>query len=86
MNPINFEQVNEIMGPPEGMTEEECSDLPVAHVQAQEQEVFISCWEMSEEELQILIQTRKIWVWQFGDHVQPISISAQFPFEEQQDG
>lgn len=84
MNPINFPQANEIHGPPEGMTEDECMDLPVCHGHTPDlHEAFISCWKLTDEELEILTKTRKVWVWQFGNFVQPISIDAVNPFEEE---
>ena len=87
MNPINFPQVNEIHGPPEGMTNEECMDLPVCHVHHPDlQEVFISCWELTDEDIRLLTLTRKLWLWQFGNFVQPICPTADNPFEEQKDG
>jgi len=84
MNPINFPQVNEIHGPPEGMTSEECMDLPVHHAIGEEQEVFISCWELSDEEIKTILETKKLWIWQYGNFVQPIGPSVDFPFEEMQ--
>ena len=76
MKPINFEQSNMTM------TAHDCDGLPVAHaITPSDLEVYISCWELSDEELQQIIKTKQIWLWQFGDHVQPVAVAVEHPFD-----
>ncbi len=77
MIPIDFEQSNKILGRPPTMTVEECSSLHIYNHGG----VCISCWELSEEELQEVIKTKKIYisVWS-GTRQPPIALMAKSPF------
>ena len=77
MNPIDFPESNMLATKPESMTDEQCVAMNVLHGQFPDgSDVFISCWEMSDEELEQIKKTKKIWVWQYGDHIQPIALDA----------
>ena len=65
---VDFPQSNRTLGPPEGVTNEECQDLPVQlSISAEKGPCFISCWQLTEEELESVIQNGgKIYLWIMG--------------------
>jgi hypothetical protein len=58
MEPINFVQANKKLGPPKGMTKEECGDLPVFTDGKQ----CISLWQMSWRERFSALFFGRIWL------------------------
>lgn len=79
MKPIEFKEQNKVLGKPESMTDEECSSLPVFSNGAE----CISCWQFTEEEIQKLIETKRIWIGIVSGQTQPpIFLSVDTPFEE----
>jgi len=78
MKPVGFPESNKTLAPPRGMTEEECSTLEVYT----DGEQCISCWELTDEELMEVLQTKRIWVhvW-FGMTQPPIAASGKCPFK-----
>ena len=51
------------------------------------EELTLSCWEISEEELKVLIKTRKLWMfqWNHGKPLQPQSVAVENPFQPKDD-
>lgn len=78
MESINFKGSNIILNKPNGMTEEECGSLPVFRGH----EECMSCWELSDEDMEALKKDPKIWVWVYagGATQPPIALSATNPF------
>jgi hypothetical protein len=80
MKPIKTGNSNSILRAPEG--DENVNDLPITRlefpngVQAVE-----SCWEISEEELEIIKTTGKIYFLAVGDTHPPILLSAKSQLE-----
>ena len=74
MRPTEFDEQTTILGKPIGMTDEECSSLPIFSDGTQ----TISSWKLSlKERLQILI-FGKIWVGVvFGKTQPPIWLSSE---------
>lgn len=70
--PIPFDQQNKVMKAPG------CGDLPVYHGQGQ----FISCWELTEEQIQDIIDNKRIWLSVFGSGQPPVWLSTDYPFIE----
>lgn len=58
MDPINFKQATKTLGPPKGMTKEECGDLPVFTDGTQ----CISLWKMSWRERFSALFFGRIWL------------------------
>jgi hypothetical protein len=82
MKPIEFKEMNVILKKPDSMTDEECGSLPVYC----DGESCISCWELSDEDIEKLIKTRKLWFRVFSGITQPpIGFTVDKPFEEESD-
>lgn len=78
MKPVFFPEHTKVLNKPESMTDHECSPL---HVYTHG-EYCLSCWELSDDEIQELIKTKKLWLWIFSGSTQPpISASVEHPFK-----
>ena len=66
------------MNPVVDMTEEECGDLPICRVQDGR---IISCWELTDDELMEILQTKRVWlsVWS-GATQPPVCVQGETPF------
>jgi hypothetical protein len=67
MKPVKFKEQNQQLGPPPGMSEDECSPLPVFTDGKQ----CISCWELSPEEIEKVKRTGRIWLSVVSGQTQP---------------
>lgn len=78
MKPVKFEQANAIIG--EG--QKEYIPLP-AHISEENGGLVVSCWELTDEDIEKLKTTKTIWVLQLTHKkpVQPQLISLDCPFE-----
>ena len=78
MKPIEFKEQNAVLGKPKEMTAEECSSLPVF----KDGKECVSCWEFTDEEIQKLIETKKIWIGVCsGESQPPIWLDVEYPFK-----
>jgi len=67
MQPISFKQSNKKLGPPKGMTEEECGNLPVFTDGQQ----CISLWKMTWRERLSALFFGRIWLSVYSGQTQP---------------
>lgn len=67
MKPINFKYANKILGKPQGMSDEECGDLPIRS----NGETCISCWSPSLKERLSILLFGKVWLWVYSGSTQP---------------
>lgn len=67
MDAIQFEQSNKVLGPPPGMTNEECHDLPVWTDGSQ----CISLWRLSWKERFSALFFGRIWLCVLSGSTQP---------------
>jgi hypothetical protein len=70
--PVDFPGANLTLGPPKGMTEEEVRSMPVHHAKNH----FISCWYLSDSEIEEIVRTRCVWQTLMGSGAQPSFISG----------
>lgn len=77
MKPIQFEQANSMFVAPG------CGNLPIANVSPTPNGpmILISCWELTEEDLDRILVTKKIWFQCVGIQP-PIAVNTEFPFAE----
>jgi hypothetical protein len=77
MTPIKFIGCNIIMGE----HQPEYQPLPAFIEVGTPQRPVVTCWEMSEEERKIFLETGKIYLTQltFGEMLQPVLLSIQNP-------
>lgn len=80
MEPVDFDEANTFMKPPEGMTEEQCAAMPVFR----NEQWCISCWELSGEDLMTILQTKRVWLMVMGGQP-PLAVTAEKPFEKEGD-
>lgn len=81
MRPVNFDQSNFVFQKPEGMTDEQCTELNVCKTNHSDgQPVIVSCWEFSKEDLDEIAKTGKIWLLINGHGMPPVSLEAENPF------
>jgi hypothetical protein len=63
------------------MTAEECGDLRVYRgPNANGELTNISCFELSDDEIRELVETRRVWLHAFGEYQQPIALSVEDPW------
>lgn len=81
MLPITFNESNFVFTKPIGMTDEQCSDLPVFRGYTDEgQPVIISCWKFSKEDLDEIAITGCIYLSISGASMPPVSLFTENPF------
>ena len=83
MLPTTFKSANFIFKKPDGMTDEECMDLPVFMGNDwNENPVIISCWKFSKEDLKEIQKTGCIYLSIAGSGgMPPVSLFTENPFE-----
>lgn len=73
MIPIKFEEANtQLLG-----NSKDVSDLPVHYANG----VFISCWQLSDQDLEQINLSRKVYLSVFGSGHPPVGLLAKNPFE-----
>jgi len=88
MDAIDFPQANDNLGKPRDMTHAQCGSLPVYKTgrnnPLEPMGYTLSCWELSEEDISIVLATRKIWVHVIAGGVSqpPISLTTADPWGE----
>ena len=74
----DFEQSNITIGPPKGMSEDECQSL-----RARVDETGItSCWEVTDEQLEAIRKNRKIYMHVYGMGHPMVCMCAVDPIED----
>lgn len=80
MKPIETENTNSILRAPEDS--ENVIDLPITRLKYNDgQNAVESCWELSEEELKKVIETKKIYFVCMGETHPPILLSDKSQLE-----
>lgn len=77
--PVNFTESDSVLGPPEGMADS-VVPLPVHRSRAG----FMSCWELTDREIEEIIETRRVWLHVMGQHP-PVYVSGHDPFNPESD-
>lgn len=81
MNPINFEQSNRTYVKPESMTDEQCGSLSVfVGVDTDQFPFILSKWELSDEELDQINETKAVWLNVVSTEMPPVALFVQNPF------
>lgn len=80
MSPIKFEECNFTFLKPEDMTDEECGSLEVCRCTDHHGfPVIISCWNLTQEEIDEVQQTGKIWLTVTGESMNPVNLQVERP-------
>lgn len=76
MRPVNFSGADRGLTPPPGR-EHDCGTLPTQLVVSSSgAPACYSCWELTEEELLLVMQTRRVWLLVEGRTHAPIILSG----------
>lgn len=77
----DFPESNHIIDKPPNMTRDECEPLNVfIGKDTANNNIIISCWKPTKEELEEINSTGRIWCYHFGQSLQPHSLSGENPF------
>lgn len=87
MSPSAFDEENILLQPPEGVSSEDCAVISAFRgVNVAGQDVIVSCWKPSREELEEIRKTGRVWLVIWGTGMPPVALLGHKPFEEQTDG
>lgn len=65
------------------MTDDECAPLSVLFARTGcDRPVVVSCWKISQEELDEIRRTKRIWLVVYGETMPPIAVAGTKPFSE----
>lgn len=79
MFPTSFDESNQNLGPPIGMTEDQCTSLSVWR----NGEMVISCWKPTEAEWDEMTRTKRVWLIVWGVTMPPAYVGGITPFPKQ---
>lgn len=77
--PCSFAEENRILDKPADMTTDQCESLPVASGTLNGVPVVISCWKLTQEELDHVNKTGRIWLFVCGRTMPPCLIMGTKP-------
>jgi len=82
MVPTAFDEENDVLDPPVGMTQDEVQSLSVYRGHYPDgTPIIISCWKLTEGELDEIKKTGRIWLHLMGHTMPPACVSVNYPFE-----
>lgn len=83
--PTGFDEENGDLGPPKGCSEDEVSSLSVLQTKYDDgTPVVISCWKLTQEELEEVIRTKRVWLGIHGSTMPPAWVSGLNPTQTQE--
>jgi len=77
VKPVHFPEANRLLGPPLGVSRDECGDLHTFNANG----VSVSCWAMTWRDRLRALVTGRVWlhVWS-GPTQPPVAVSTETPF------
>lgn len=83
MVPVSFAESNCVFDKPRSMTRDECTALSAwIGRDSSDNEVVISCWKLTAEDLRELQKTGRIWLYVYSTTLPPVALTAVRPWEE----
>lgn len=79
LHPASFEQSNAVFGPPIGKSEEEVASLSAAIIQWGDVPAVLSCWKPTEEQLEAIRRTGRLWLAIMGGTMPPVCLCSENP-------
>jgi len=79
MIPTAFNEENGVLDGPPGMSE--CEPLSVWRGEQNNQPLVISCWKLTNEELEEINKTGRVWLYVCGQTMPPVSLQIKHPFK-----
>lgn len=84
MMPSSFHESNTYLGPPPGVSLEDCEALSVWKGEYPDgTPVVISCWRPTVGELEELQKTGRIWLHVWGHTMPPVHLGTDHPFTKE---
>lgn len=78
--PASFDESTEALSRPTGMTDDECEPLSVWRGKANGLPTVISCWKLTQSELDEINRTGRVWMGICGQTMPPAWIAGENPF------
>jgi hypothetical protein len=78
--PASFDESNAVLGAPPGMSEEDCTCLSILRASQNGAPVVISCWRLTQAELEEINRTGRVWLGIMGVTMPPAWIAGEKPF------
>lgn len=79
--PASFDEANFVLDKPQGMSHEECGALSIWRGATEGgKPVVISCWKFTQEELEEINRTGRVWLMMYGETTQPAAVCGVKPF------
>lgn len=83
MEPANFDGTNATMGPPNGMTDDQCgtifAQMTTLNLIGGPMPCTITCWKPSRAELDEIERTGRVWLTVLGHGMPPVILGAEKP-------
>jgi len=77
MQGVEFKGQTKVLGKPTNMTDEECYGLPVKETTNGNYPVLESVWELTDEELKIITESKRVRLGVLGTGMPPVYIVAE---------
>lgn len=77
----SFDESNHHLGPPKGVSEDECYTLSTWQGPLDGQPVVVSCWKFTAEELAEINRTGRVWLMIWGATMPPACVLGTSPFQ-----
>ena len=82
MFPTDFDGSNHVIDKPHELSRDECEALNVFVGKFPDgQDVIVSCWKPTMDELEEIRKTGRVWVYHWGRSLQPHYVGGKNPFE-----
>ena len=76
MEPCFFDEANLTMAPPDGMTEDQVQTIRVQRAEVDGMPVVISCFKPTQDELDEIQRTGRVWLTVLGHAMPPVILGA----------
>lgn len=86
MHPTAFDEETNVIFPPPGVDADVIPPLSVwMGRDAHNNNVTISCWKPTKEELEEIVRTGRVWLMMWTHECPPVCLSGEIPFEDGSD-
>lgn len=75
-----FDESDAVLGPPPGMSAEECQALQILRISDGTHPIVVSCWKLTKDELDEINRTGRVWLMIWGETMPPAAVSGTKPF------
>lgn len=83
MFPASFDESNCVLSRPPQMDDEQCAPLSVCRTADTDgQPVVVSCWKCTQEELEEINRTGRVWLMLWGETMPPAAVIGIKPFKD----